>query len=163
APPAPGAPRAANHGGGTVTIPNYSGSSHAAGIDHPGSPRPLDPTPASPPPPPPAPPAPSGTQPDAYSGIAPDVEILALRQNSNPFGLKDAYTGDEDPQTAAKVDNVQTMARAIVHAANLGASVINISSVTCMSARNVIDQRALGAAVRYAAVEKNAVIVSAAG
>ena len=55
------------------------------------------------------------------------------------------------------------MARAIVHAANMGASVINISDVTCMSARNIIDQRALGAAVRYAAVDKNAVIVAAAG
>ncbi|EUA09934.1 subtilase family protein [Mycobacterium kansasii 732] len=55
------------------------------------------------------------------------------------------------------------MARAIVHAANMGASVINISDVTCMSARNVIDQRVLGAAVHYAAVDKNAVIVAAAG
>ena len=55
------------------------------------------------------------------------------------------------------------MARAIVHAANMGASVINISDVECMSARNIIDQRALGAAVRYAAVDKNAVIVAAAG
>jgi membrane-anchored mycosin MYCP len=45
----------------------------------------------------------------------------------------------------------------------MGASVINISTVTCMSARNVIDQRALGAALRYAAVDKNAVIVAAAG
>ena len=41
--------------------------------------------------------------------------------------------------------------------------VINISDVTCMSARNIIDQRTLGAAVRYAAVDKNVVIVAAAG
>jgi membrane-anchored mycosin MYCP len=58
---------------------------------------------------------------DAYSGIAPDVDIIAIRQSSQAFGLKDAYTGDEDPQTQAKIDNVQTMARAIVHAANMGA------------------------------------------
>ncbi len=55
------------------------------------------------------------------------------------------------------------MARAIVHAANLGAAVINISEVSCMSATNIIDQRELGAAIRYAAVERNAVIVAAAG
>jgi membrane-anchored mycosin MYCP len=89
--------------------------------------------------------------------------LISIRQSSQAFGLKDSYTGDEDPQTAAKIDNVQTMARAIVHAANMGASVINISDVTCMSARNVIDQRVLGAAVHYAAVDKNALIVAAAG
>ncbi|SPM36736.1 Serine protease, subtilisin family [Mycobacterium rhizamassiliense] len=55
------------------------------------------------------------------------------------------------------------MAKAIVHAANMGATVINISDVTCMSARNIIEQRSLGAAVRYAAVDKNVVIVAAAG
>ncbi len=150
----PGQAPATNHGGGTVTIPSYAGGGHVAGVDNSRGPRPLDP------PPPPAPPK---AGPDAYSGIAPDVDIIAIRQSSQAFGLKDAYTGDEDPQTKAKVDNVQTMARAIVHAANMGASVINISDVTCMSARNIIDQRALGAAVRYAAVDKNAVIVAAAG
>lgn len=154
-PAQPGQAPAAGHGGGTVTIPSYSGGSHVVGVDYP---RPLDP----PPPPPPAPPAPSAG-PDAFSGVAPDVDIIAIRQSSQAFGLKDAYTGDEDPQTRAKIDGVQTMARAIVHAANMGAQVINISDVTCMSARNIVDQRALGAAVRYAAVDKNAVIVAAAG
>jgi membrane-anchored mycosin MYCP len=138
-----------------VTIPGYGGGGHVAKVDNLRGPRPLDP----PPPPPPSP----KTGPDAFSGVAPDVDIIAIRQSSQAFGLKDAYTGDEDPQTSAKIDNVQTMARAIVHAANMGAQVINISDVTCMSARNIIDQRSLGAAVRYAAVDKNAVIVAAAG
>ncbi|HUH71018.1 MAG TPA: type VII secretion-associated serine protease mycosin [Mycobacterium sp.] len=152
-PPAPGqAPSANRGGGGTVTIPSYSGGARVVMVDNRRGPQPIDP-----PPPPPAP------APDAYSGIAPDVDIIAIRQSSQAFGLKDAYTGDEDPQTQAKIDSVQTMARAIVHAANMGASVINISDVTCMSARNIVDQRALGAAVRYAAVDKNAVIVAAAG
>jgi len=165
APPQPGGPPpgppqggqapAGNHGTGTVTIPGYSGGGHVVTVDNP---RPLDPPPPAPPPP-----APTKGGPDAFSGIAPDVDIIAIRQSSQAFGLKDAYTGDEDPQTSAKIDNVQTMARAIVHAANMGASVINISDVTCMSARNVIDQRSLGAAVRYAAVDKNVVIVAAAG
>jgi membrane-anchored mycosin MYCP len=162
----PGQAPSANRGGaGTVTIPSYSGGRQVVAIDNPvnpGGPRPLDPP--KPPPPPPPPPAPAPAQaPDAYSGIAPDVDIIAIRQSSQAFGLKDAYTGDEDPQTRAKVDDVETMARAIVHAANLGATVINISDVTCMSARNIIDQRSLGAAVRYAAVDKNVVIVAAAG
>jgi membrane-anchored mycosin MYCP len=160
---APGqAPSANNGGGGTVTIPSYSGGRQVMPVDNPVYPRPLDPPKPTPPPPPPAPPAPAQA-PDAFSGIAPDVDIIAIRQSSQAFGLKDAYTGDEDPQTRAKIDNVDTMARAIVHAANMGASVINISDVMCMSARTIIDQRALGAAVRYAAVDKNAVIVAAAG
>ncbi|OYV23647.1 MAG: peptidase S8, partial [Mycobacterium sp. 20-66-4] len=155
APPAPGA---ANHGGGTVTIPSYHGGGQVAEVDSDGASRPL-----APPPPPPPPPAPPGQAADAYSGIAPDVDIISIRQSSQAFGLKDAYTGDEDPQSAAKITSIDTMAKAIVHAANMGASVINISDVTCMSARNIIDQRTLGAAIRYAAVDKNVVIVAAAG
>lgn len=100
---------------------------------------------------------------DAFSGVAPDVDLISIRQSSNAFTLKDAFTGDEDPQTRQKSDTIRSMARAIVHAANMGAQVINISQVTCMSARNVLDQGDLGAAVRYAAVDKNAVIVAAAG
>ncbi|KLO32669.1 type VII secretion-associated serine protease mycosin [Mycobacterium haemophilum] len=161
-PPPPGqqAP-SGSRGGGTVTIPSYSGGRQVKAVDNPANPtnpRPRDPA-LNPPSPPPAP----ASRPDAYSGIAPDVDIISIRQSSQAFGLKDSYTGDEDPQTSQKIDYVQTMARAIVHAANMGATVINISDVTCMSARNIIDQRALGAAVRYAAVDKNAVIVAAAG
>jgi membrane-anchored mycosin MYCP len=166
APPGPAPAPSANHGGGTVTIPNWGPNlSSASGgrvipVDNP---RPLDPTPKPPPPPPPAAPAAGPGPADAFSGIAPDVDIISIRQSSNAFALKDPYTGDEDPQTSQKIDYIQTMARAIVHAANMGATVINISDVECMSARNIIDQRALGAAVRYAAVDKNAVIVAAAG
>ena len=40
----------------------------------------------SPPPPPPAPPA---QAPDAYSGVAPDVDIIAIRQSSQAFDLKE--------------------------------------------------------------------------
>jgi membrane-anchored mycosin MYCP len=162
--PGPPAPGAASHGGGTVTIPSYSGGGQVVAVDNPRAPHPQAPTPTpSPSPAPPPAPATPAAGPDAFSGIAPEVEIIAIRQSSQAFGLKDPYTGDEDPQTSAKIDNVQTMARAIVHAANMGASVINISDVTCMSARNIVDQRALGAAVRYAAVDKNALIVAAAG
>ncbi len=137
----PGAPESA----AAVMVPSrYSGGGHIVAIDLPRD---------DPPPP----------VPDAYSGIAPDVEIIAIRQSSRAFGPRDAYGSDEDPQTREKIDYVETMARAVVHAADMGASVINISDVLCMSARSVVDQRSLGAAVRYAAVEKNAVIVAAAG
>ena len=45
----------------------------------------------------------------------------------------------------------------------MGAKVINISVTACMSAADPLDQRAMGAAVWYAATVKDAVIVAAAG
>ena len=155
-PEAPGAPQepktpgAANHGHGTTVLPGYSRGGHVVSVDYPRpAAPPLDPPPAAP-----------G---DAFTGIAPDAELISIRQSSQAFTLKDAYTGDEDPQTRQKRDNIFTMARAIVHAADMGARVINISQVLCMSARSLIDAPDLGAAVRYAAVDKDAVIVAAAG
>jgi membrane-anchored mycosin MYCP len=142
---------AANDGRGTTVLPRYSGDVHVISVDYP---QPADP-------PPPEPPQEGPV--DAFSGVAPDVEMISIRQFSQAFSLKDPYTGDEDPQTRQKSDNIRTMARAIVHAADMGAQVINISQVLCMSARSVIDQPDLGAAVRYAAVDKDAVIVAAAG
>ncbi|HYX98681.1 MAG TPA: type VII secretion-associated serine protease mycosin [Mycobacterium sp.] len=146
APAEPKTPGAGNRGS------NRGNHGQVVSVDYP---RPAAPPPLDPPPPP----APS----DAYSGIAPDVDLISIRQSSQAFGLKDAYTGDEDPQTRQKRDYIFSMAKSIVHAANMGAQVINISQVMCMSARSLIDAPDLGAAVRYAAVDKDAVIVAAAG
>lgn len=134
--------------------------------DAPGEPTPA--TPGEPPPPGSTTPAPPPPAPlpaaDGFSGVAPDVQIIAIRQSSRAFSPKDSFGGgDQDPATRRKAGDIKTMARAIVHAANMGASVINISAVSCMSATNIIDQRELGAAIRYAAVDRNAVIVAAAG
>lgn len=106
---------------------------------------------------------PPGTGPDAFSGIAPDVHLIAIRQYSAAFGPKEPFGNGQDPQLREKNEGIRTMARAIVHAANMGAQVINISSAVCMNVRTMLDQADLGAAVRYAAVEKNVVIVAAAG
>ena len=48
-------------------------------------------------------------------------------------------------------------------AADLGASVINISSVACIRVGSALDDRALGAALSYAVDVKNVVVVVAAG
>jgi membrane-anchored mycosin MYCP len=153
-PAAPRVPGAANHDHGKTVLPGFSGAGHGpvVAVDYP---RPIAPPPLDPPPLP--------ASADAFSGIAPDVELISIRQSSGAFGLKDAYTGDEDPQKRQKSDQIRSMARAIVHAADMGAQVINISEVLCMSARSIVDQPDLGAAVRYAAVDKDAVIVAAAG
>lgn len=143
---------AANTGRGAVTGGSYSGGRRIIAIDNLVNPD----YPASPPPPL----APG--EPDAFNGVAPDAELISIRQSSVAYSPKDAF-GDEDPQVRQKVDNLRTMARAIVHAANLGARVINISTVTCMNTRTMVNVPELGAAVHYAAVDKDAVIVVAAG
>ena len=117
----------------------------------------------APPAPPPAPPAAGDIPPaDGFSGVAPDVTLISIRQSSKAFSPKDAF-GEQDPTLRRKAGDISSMARGIVHAANMGAKVINISQVSCMSALNIVDQRELGAAIYYAAVEKDAVIVAAAG
>jgi membrane-anchored mycosin MYCP len=120
-------------------------------------PGPDEPSPPAPPPPPPPPAA------DGFAGVAPDVSIISIRQSSKAFSPKDAFADNQDPSTRRKAGNVRTMARAIVHAANLGATVINISEVSCMTSTDILDQQDLGAAVHYAAVDRNVVIVAAAG
>ena len=98
--------------------------------------------------------------PDGFSGVAPEAQILAIRQTSQRFSPRS--TGD-DPATARAEVEVESLARAVVRAADLGARVIAITAVTCLPADQLVDQSALGAALKYAAVQKDAVIVAASG
>jgi membrane-anchored mycosin MYCP len=97
---------------------------------------------------------------DGFSGVAPGARVLAIRQTSAAFAPR---TPTDNPAMARAAIDIASLARAVVHAADFGARVINISTVTCLPADNTVDQAALGAALRYAAVEKDAVIVAAAG
>jgi membrane-anchored mycosin MYCP len=92
---------------------------------------------------------------DRFSGVAPDVTLISIRQSSAKFAASD--------RSSIGVGDVETMARAVRTAADLGASVINISSVACVPAGSALDDRALGAALAYAVDIKNAVVVAAAG
>jgi len=98
---------------------------------------------------------------DGFAGVAPAARLLSIRQTSAAYAPQIADPGDPALQRAAL--EVGTLARAIVHAADLGARVINVSVATCLPADEFVDQAALGAAVRYAAVDKDAVVVAAAG
>lgn len=93
---------------------------------------------------------------DGFSGIAPEATLISIRQSSAKF----AVAGD---RSRAGVGDVDTMAKAVRTAADLGASVINISSVACVPVTTALDDRALGAALAYAVDVKNAVVVAAAG
>lgn len=93
---------------------------------------------------------------DAFSGVAPDVSLISIRQSSTKFrALAD--------QSSPGFGDVNTMAKAVRTAADLGASVINISSVACVRTGSALDDRALGAALSYAVDVKNVVVVVAAG
>ncbi|ODR04183.1 type VII secretion-associated serine protease [Mycolicibacillus koreensis] len=113
-------------------------------------------TPDDPEVPPPAPDAPDGV-----AGVAPHAVIIAIRQSSRAYEPEHPLPGDAAARR--KAGTVATLARAIVHAADLGAKVINISVTACTAAAAPLDQGDLGAAAWYAATVKDAVIVAAAG
>ena len=91
-----------------------------------------------------------------FSGIAPDATIISVRQSSNKFRAADDVSG-------SGFGDVDTLAMAVRTAADMGATVINVSSVACLPAQDGLDDRALGAALSYAVDVKNVVVVAAAG
>ena len=101
-------------------------------------------------------PWPPGDGPDGLVGVAPDAVLVSIRQTAQTFGLKDPPMTD-NPEDLRRAGDINSLARAIVHAANLGAKVINISVVSCISTSRPQDQAALGAAVRYAAVDRDVI------
>jgi membrane-anchored mycosin MYCP len=103
-------------------------------------------------------PGPSGA--GGFAGVAPAARVVSIRTTSAMFSPK---TPGGDPLLARASLDVTALGRAIVHAADLGARVITVSAITCLPADRPVDQAALGAALRYAAVDKDAVIVAAAG
>jgi membrane-anchored mycosin MYCP len=94
-------------------------------------------------------------------GVAPDATLISIRQASVAFAP--AHPTPEEEQLHRKAGDILSLARAIRAAADLGAKVINVSLAACINAATPVNQDALGAAVRYAAVDKDAVIVAAAG
>ncbi|MFF0491292.1 type VII secretion-associated serine protease mycosin [Nocardia sp. NPDC004068] len=105
-----------------------------------------------------------GAQPsdrDGFSGVAPDAQIISIRQTSTLYREKGTQPDPNDPKNGGGVGTTKTLAAAIRHAADAGARIINISLVACTSPSINDDQ--LGAAVQYAAEVKDVVIVAAAG
>ena len=99
---------------------------------------------------------PDAGEPQGFTGIAPGVSVLSIRQSSNKFHAIDDIGG-------SGVGDVDTLAAAVRAAADLGATVINISTVACVPVDGDLDDRALGAALAYAVDVKNVVVVTAAG
>ena len=99
---------------------------------------------------------------DSLVGVAPAATILSIRQSSGLYALADPPQG-RDAETARTAVDLRAMARAVVHAVDLGAQVINISMTACMKALRPVDDAGLGAAIHWAVAEKDVVVVAAAG
>lgn len=95
--------------------------------------------------------------------VAPHATIISIRQSSRAFEPVNPSSAGPNSDEKVKAGTLDSVARAVVHAANMGAKVINISVTACLPAAAPGDQRVLGAALWYAATVKDAVIVAAAG
>lgn len=101
---------------------------------------------------------------DALVGVAPDARIISIRQSSDAYSLQlPSGANAEDPRYTQNAVDIRALARAIAHAARLGAQVINISVTACLSPGSRVDMRSLSSAIWWASHVKDAVIISSAG
>lgn len=91
-----------------------------------------------------------------FSGIAPQARVLGIRQTSETYRVR-SRDPDKPDQGAGDID---TLARAVMHAVELKADVINLSEVSCLPPPT--GPTPLQAALHYA-VQHNVVVVAAAG
>ncbi|MGH3821593.1 MAG: type VII secretion-associated serine protease mycosin [Pseudonocardiaceae bacterium] len=97
-----------------------------------------------------------------FIGVAPAAQVLAIRQASTFYSvpLRQLDTGEQIRSPMA--GDTVSMARAVMRAVQLGATVINISEAACFPAEpDQVNAPDLQAAVHYA-VEHNVVVVVAA-
>lgn len=100
---------------------------------------------------------------DGFSGIAPGVQIVSVRQSSFSF-VANGPSSSGDREQDRRAGTVSSLALGLRWLADWpGIRVINISVVACIPVLKPVDQTVLGATLRYAAVEKNIVLVAAAG
>ncbi|MQA15621.1 MAG: type VII secretion-associated serine protease mycosin [Pseudonocardiaceae bacterium] len=101
-----------------------------------------------------------------FVGVSPGARILSIRQGSTFFEVEVADPGRPGRTKTMIAGDTRSMARAIVHAVELGATVINISEAACYPASQVADgtipDRDLQAAVHHAAESDVVVVVAAA-
>ena len=97
------------------------------------------------------------TERTSFAGVAPYATLISIRQTSKYYDEVAKGSGDEPGY-----GNLSTLARSVVRAVDLKAKVINISEAACGPATKVLNDGALGAALKYA-VDNDVVIVAAAG
>ncbi|EOM74652.1 type VII secretion-associated serine protease mycosin [Rhodococcus rhodnii] len=101
-----------------------------------------------------------------FAGGAPDAEILSIRQTSDYHRPQGRSEGDHAETSASDEGGygyLTDLARAIRTAADAGATVINISVVTCSRGGIGPDDAYIGSALDYAVNVRDVVVVAAAG
>jgi membrane-anchored mycosin MYCP len=97
-----------------------------------------------------------------FVGVAPAAQILAIRQASTFYSVPLRQLDDGQEIRSPSAGDTVSMARAVMRAVQLGATVINISEAACFPAEpDQVNAPDLQAAVHYA-VEHNVVVVVAA-
>lgn len=100
---------------------------------------------------------------DGFSGIAPGVQLVSVRQSSSGF-IANGPSGSGDREQDRRAGNVATLALALRWLADWpDMKVINVGAVACIPVLKPVDQTVLGATLRYAQREKDIVLVAAAG
>lgn len=98
-----------------------------------------------------------------FHGVAPEARILSIRQTSAMYQRK-GLSQQQRPEDPPKgYGNIDALARAVVRAADHGATVINMSLVLCTPGSHNTADGPLAAALRYAVDVKDVVVVAAAG
>ncbi len=97
------------------------------------------------------------TEQTGFAGVAPGATIISIRQSSKYYET----VGQQGSGTVG-YGNLNTLARSVTRAVELGARVINISEAACAPANVRLQDSALGAALRQAA-DRDVVVVAAAG
>lgn len=95
-----------------------------------------------------------------FVGVAPDASVISVRQYSFAFESEAAGRQRQPGEPGKGYGPAMTLALAIRHAVDMGATVMNISLTSC-DTRLSNDDAAVGAAVKYAS--ERAVVVAAAG
>jgi membrane-anchored mycosin MYCP len=98
-----------------------------------------------------------------FRGIAPDARIMSIRQSSGNYKFDDQRNQQNSVDSAG---NLGTLAKAIVRAADGGATVINMSVDSCrpVQAGPITEaEKQVQSALRYAVEERDVVAVASAG
>ncbi|MEU1985844.1 type VII secretion-associated serine protease mycosin [Nocardia sp. NPDC019395] len=95
---------------------------------------------------------------DGFAGVAPDARILSIRYRSAAFSLERG--GDQRERQALEV---RTLARAITHAANMGAGIIAVPLPICLPVDSGVDLGVVAEAVGYAVHTRGSLIVAGTG
>ncbi|WP_040834082.1 type VII secretion-associated serine protease mycosin [Nocardia brevicatena] len=96
---------------------------------------------------------------DGFTGVAPDARIISIRYRSGAFRIERSPS-ERSERTAIEI---RTLARAITHAANLGAGVIVVPIPVCVAVEDRVNQDALSAAIGYAVHVRGSLVIAGAG